>query len=194
MGLYISSSGCSYSADYAQDLYQWLLTGEDRSQQEQVKTEWIIRLGEQLSLAIQEASGADSVIFLNGDLGRGKAFMQAYDATTGQLRPGASLPQGLDRILVIQRLTLKKRMTNMAYVRSNQMVNERVPVMVAHLAMQQWLPGQAAPLQTATTFDAYTSPRPSQLVIALSDPQPGNLSLFLSQAFTNWWALAAKQQ
>lgn len=186
IGVYISSSGCSYTPDYAQDLFQWLSIGEDRSQQEQVKTEWIIRLGEQLTPALRTLSGADSVIFLNGDLSRGKAFMQSYDAALGKLKPGASLPKGLDEVVVIQKLTLKKRMANVAYVSSNRMVNERVPVMVAQLTAQRWAAGKPTPAVATLAFDARNSAKPSPLLVQFPKAEAG-MALFFSQLFTLWW-------
>ncbi|RMG57320.1 MAG: hypothetical protein D6722_25150 [Bacteroidetes bacterium] len=194
LAVYLSSKHFSMTETFNMEVAQFLTVDEDRSWMGRMKEEFMIRMGWLFTEQLQALSGADTVIFLNADLPRGRAFIDTYDASTGRLRRSApEALQDLDHILVLSPFSLGSRIHRSVYIRSNRMISERIPVEVIDMTLT-WLspmaPSQAR--ETRVCYDRLKTPRP---------PSPFDLHAehsgmgkVLSQAFSQWWDQEQGQQ
>lgn len=176
VGLYISSKAVSFTDAYHIGINQFLSIGEDRSWNENQKTEFLIRLGNRLAAEIQAVSQADTVIFLNANPVLGRSFQQMGSAELFETSV-------LDAVVSIDRLELEEREERLTYIRSNQLRVRKVYHKVAHLDMQTHLPtqnrldrvcwDQGKKTKEATGLDMFQKDSP--------------LGEFLSSVFSTWW-------
>lgn len=186
IGLYVSSAGFTFSEDYYQDIAQFLFIGENRAQEANVKAELMIRFGETLARELQRVSAADTVYFINGDMARGKSFVQSYDARTGLLKPLGAEFKDTDAVLIVQGVDMKMRMVNSTYIRSNEMKNERKAVRVGRMETLYALVADVnAVRRTSAKYDAYSSQKVANPFIFSA--QPSELGTFLGQLCATWW-------
>lgn len=187
IGLYLSSTGLSYTNDYSMDLALFLKTGdEDRSQVpvQQLKPEFLVRFGELFVQNLQRVAGADTAIFLNADMARATAFKQRYSTETGQLAPAANAD--IEYILVVKKLSLSRRMANSTYIRSNVMKTERVPVYVISATVQLFSEKGKTPPQTISlNYDSYNAPK--QPIVFDFNNENSPLGKALGDACSRWW-------
>ncbi len=128
IGIYFGSKEFQYSESYFLPIAQFLSVSEDRSYTGKMKNELLIRLGEQLAEQLPVISGADSVYFINGDMTRGRAFINSYDIKANRIYDPARVFEGTDYIMVLNSLDLSTRVENDIFIRSNRMLTERVHV------------------------------------------------------------------
>lgn len=187
IGLYISGKQFSFSDEYYMAISQFLQAEEDRSWGENVKTEFLVRLGERLRLELQVKTEADSVYFLNSDLERGSLFQQAYRAESNSHFLQSPLFDKTDFILVINEMDLSVRYVKSMIIRSNRMIPERTMVQKAALKVSWFTPQKRASLfETRTCYDAKLSENKGPLIDIYQDESA--MGSFLSRLFSAWWA------
>ena len=190
VGIYFSSREFQYSEDYNFPIAQFLSVGEDRSYSGKMKSELMIRLGEQLTEQLPQVSGADSVYFINADLQQGRAFINSYDAIDNRIYNPALIFQETDYIFVINSLDLTVRIESDVFIRSNRMLTERVRVKKAQMLLTVFdlADLKSLPLQLETCLDERTSPlQTSQFDFY---QQRSALGRFLGRLFTQSWQQA----
>lgn len=187
IGVFISSKSCGYASPFFIEIAQFLKQKEDRSNIGKMKSEFIIRFGSLFVEQLQLLTNADTVIFLNGDIERGRAFLAAYDSVTrGLIRPGAPL-QSLDRVLVIDPLFIHSRKHRSVFIRSNRVITEYIPVKLAELTVVSLRMTQPRnPHITEVCYDDFDSPKPTLQFDFLKEDS--KMGLYLSQTFSQWWA------
>jgi hypothetical protein len=190
LGVFISSQQVSFSDDYYMWINQFLTVEEDRSWGENVKNEFLIRLGEQLTLELAQKTGADSVYFLNRDLKRGRILLNAYQAESGELNlPAGALPN-TDMLLMLEDMQLSVRTTKSVIIRSNRMLTHRIKVKKARLGMS-WvdLKQKEKKRKVITCYDERESGEPPIILDILQGDSP--LGAFLSELYSAWWLQVA---
>lgn len=186
IGIYLSSSGFSYSNDYSLDIAQFLKLGEDRSQvpAQQLKPELMIRFGEMLTANVKRISAADSVMFLNADVARATAFRQRYNTETGVLAP--TTHRDFEYVFVIKQLACTRRMANSTYIRSNVMHTKRIPVHVVSATIQVFDErGSTPPQIIKVQYDSYTSPAQPPVFDFNNATSP--LGKTFGEVCSRWW-------
>ncbi|MDX2284823.1 MAG: hypothetical protein NW241_11710 [Bacteroidia bacterium] len=187
IGLYISSRECSYTGQFNQGIAQFLKLEEDRSQEERVKQELIIRLGALLCAQSPQVLGADTMYFLNSDLELGGRFRDAYDPQQRRLRSPVAL-RGTGRVLVLASMHLDTRIHTSVYARSNRMHTDRIPVRRAAMTLLLFDPGQNTPLASwQLCFDELLVPRRAYAYDFFAGES--NMGQFFSRLFTEWHAM-----
>ncbi len=186
VGVFISSRSLSYDLDFNIQVAQFLKIEEDRSNVGKMKNEFIIRLGELFSAQLQEKSNADTVYFLNADLKRGRALLEAYDTLSGNLlRPDPVLTE-LDHILIIDPLHIRSRIHRSVYIRSNRMITDYIPVKNTRLTVLYLNPQQPRqPQSVQVCYDEIEGPKRTTSFSFLEDKS--RLGTYLSQVFSQWW-------
>ena len=186
LGIYISSSQFDLPQKYAMSTAQFLSVGENRSGVGNQKSELMIRLGELISRQLNGLAAADSIIFLNGDLIKGRAFRAMYDRETNKLKDTIPALSGIEMVLVINELDLGTRSHQTVFFRSNQMYTKKIEVKTAELSatlLDPYVPELA--IQLSTCFDEYDSPKvPYHFNFYKADSKLGD---FFSRLFSNWW-------
>jgi len=186
LGIFISSRGLSYHPDFHLEVAQFLKLEEDRSNEGRMKSEFIIRLGELLVPQFQEVTGADTVIFLNADLTRGRDFVSAYDTMTSTLQaPSAELKE-LEDIWVIEPFKLDSRVHNSVFIRSNRMITERIPIKRTRMIISRVDPGREVDTRIQRVcYDDLQKEKPAlQFDILMKESKMGK---YLSFLFSQWW-------
>lgn len=188
VGVYISGKTVEFEGEYYMDMAQFLKQGEDRSQGENLKTEFLIRLGETWVQELQSILNAESVFFVNADVKKGKAFLKAYNTEYNSLE---ALPQAFrntDIVIVLRALSLQNRNEQSIIIRSNRMITDRIRSRTAEMEIIAFDPKTARPLfQTTTCLDEHRSPKKALLLHFY--PKESTFGLFLSRLFSKWWQL-----
>lgn len=186
IGLYLSSTHFQFDESYNIPVSQFLRVEEDRSQLGQLRSEFMIRLGEMFSRQLDSLSGADTVVFLNSDPGRIRAFRDAYDSEQDSLLRSPKI--GLDFVLVISEFDLQTRIHKSVYIQSNRMITDRIPIMVSRLRITLTdLQNPELRLPVRSCFDDQTSSKPKISFDFYAAGSP--LGKFLSHSFSRWWDL-----
>ena len=187
LAVYMSSKTFTLAEAFDMEVTQFLTVDEDRSWVGRMKEEFMIRIGWLFTEQLQALSGADTVIFLNADLPRGRAFLDTYDPETGRLRRSApEALQDIDHILVLSPFTLGSRIHRSVYIRSNRMISERIPVEVVDLTFTWLVPRAPSQVRSSRVcYDRLETPRPAEPF----DLHAGrsHLGKVLSQVFSQWW-------
>ena len=187
IGVYISSKTFSYPDEFYLPISQFLTLDDDRSWVGQMKAEFMIRLGWMYIEQLQALAQADTVYFLNAELGMGKAFQQIYDVENNIIgKPGEELAE-LDMVLVINPFTIQSRMHKSVFIRSNRMITERVPIKTCQFTVTLYdLHNLSLTLPTSICIDNQKSPNPAwHFDFHL---QKSSMGKFLSKCFSQWWA------
>lgn len=160
IGIYFGSKEFQYSQSYYLPIAQFLSVSEDRSYTGKMKNELLIRLGEQLAEQLPAISGADSVYFINGDVTRGRAFINSYDVKANRIYDPARVFEGTDYIIVLNSLDLSTRIENDFFIRSNRMLTERVHVKQGNMKLTLFDLGdlKTSPRIIETCLDERKSP------------------------------------
>jgi len=185
IGLYISSSGFELADGYFIPTAQFLSVEDDRSSIGELKAELMIRLGELLSEQLSMLSNADTVYFLNADVYKGRYFQQFYSTATNRLTDSLRL-ENTDLLVVINSLVLNIRKHRSVYIRSNQMVTERIPIKVADMSislLDPYVPDLA--IEAKTCYDEQKDKKVSYEFDFYRENS--KLGTFFSQLFSQWW-------
>jgi len=186
VGIYLSGKNVAFTDEYYMAISRFLKSGEDRSQGENIKTEFLVRLGEELRLELQIKTDADSVYFINSDIERGSAFLEAYDPLSNRLDLQSPLFRETDFILVINELDLNVHYIKSMVIRSNRMIPERTMVKKAHLKISWFAIGKLASLfETESCFDEKKNKNVPPILNLQNGESP--LGSFLSRVFSAWW-------
>ncbi|RMG26196.1 MAG: hypothetical protein D6730_09580 [Bacteroidetes bacterium] len=186
IGIYFSSREFSFNEDYYLYITQFLKIKEDRSYSGDMKPELLIRLGEMLTAQLQEVTGADTVFFVNADLKRGQRFMQVYQQDEGRLITGTDNLDDMDYILVLDHLRLTTRSTRAVYIRSNQMIPEKVIVKKANMHFSVFDTRQAQPIWgVEVCFDERATPKVPYAFDFHNEQS--NFGRFMARLFSQWW-------
>lgn len=163
IGVYFGSKEFQYPQSYYLPIAQFLSVSDNRSYTGKMKNELLIRLGEQLAEQLPGISGADSVYFINGDLTRGRAFINSYDVRANRIYDPARAFDGTDYILVLNSLDLSTRIENDVFIRSNRMLTERVHVKQGNMKLTLFDLGdlKTPPRVIETCLDERKSPEKS---------------------------------
>jgi hypothetical protein len=186
IGIYFSGKQFSFSDDNYMRMHQFLQADDDRSWGENMKAEFLVRLGERLRLELQVKTAADSVYFINSDRERGAIFLKAYNPASNSLSIQSPLFAQTDLILVMNELEFSARYIKSMIIRSNRMIPERTRVHQATLATSWFAVGKNASLfQTRLCFDEKVKP-PTSPIIDIYDGESA-LGTFLTQLYSYWW-------
>ncbi|MEM6264367.1 MAG: hypothetical protein AAGI38_17770 [Bacteroidota bacterium] len=189
LGFFIDSKTFSFDETYYLPAAEFLKVEEDRSAGAKVKNELMVRLGEIFVDQLQAATEADTVIFLNADLRRGKAFREVYTSGSKRMVKMPAALQGIDEVWVMGKMELTSRRENLSYIRSNRIVTQRLVVKVGQMQMVHFTLGgnNSAGETTQIIFDARKStckvPRTFDFFADSS-----SLGKFFSDLFSNWWS------
>lgn len=186
IGLYISSQGFSFDETFTMKISQFLTIGENRADLGRTKPEFIIRLGWMFAEQLQKVSRADTVIFLNADLPRGRVMKESYDSERRFLTRTHSELGDLEEILVINPFEMNARIHKSVYIRSNRMITDRIPipVMKAEFAFLDPLrPRLGEYVQVC--FDDQKTEEPTSYFHFHKKESP--IGSFLSKGFSQWW-------
>ncbi|MEM7375139.1 MAG: hypothetical protein AAF587_41480 [Bacteroidota bacterium] len=186
IGLYISSQGFSFDETFTMKISQFLTVGEDRSYLGKIKPELIIRLGWMFSEQLQQKSKADTVIFLNADLPRGRVMKESFDSERGFLTRTHEELSDLHEILVINPFEMRARIHKSVYIRSNRMITDRVPIPVlkaSFLFLDPIRPRLAEHIDVC--LDDQKSEAPTEYFYFHKKESP--MGSFFSKSFSQWW-------
>lgn len=185
VGIYFSGKQFSFGDGDYMRMSQFLQVGDDRSWGENIKAEFLVRLGERLRLEMQIKTGADSVFFINSDMERGAAFLEVYRPDHNTLDMQSPLFRDTDIILVMTELAFSDRYIKSMVIRSNRMIPSRTRVHKARLAMSWFAVGKQASLfQTTTCYDEKLKKKIDPTMDIYHDDSP--MGSFLSQLFSHW--------
>ncbi|MFK7973226.1 MAG: hypothetical protein AB8F95_22850 [Bacteroidia bacterium] len=177
VGLYISGKALSFDSKYYPLINQFLKVEEDRSWEENQKAEFMIRFGQRWATEVQQIAGADTVIFLNGDMELGTAYIKNG--------PKALVGKGsLDVIISLDSLKLQTRRERVSFIRSNKLYTSHKTIRFAQLHTTSYLPGVAGQSHTSC-FDEASHKFPPILMDMYAEISP--LGKFLSGLFSGWW-------
>ena len=186
IGLYISSQNFSFDEAFTMKITQFLTVGEDRSYLGRIKQEAIIRLGWLFSEQLQKLSQADTIIFLNADLPRGRVMKDSFDPEQRHLTRTHSELGDLHEILVLSAFQVQSRIHKSVYIRSNRMITDRIPIPVlkAEFAVLDPLrPRLSEAIQVC--LDDQKSPAPTEYFDFYRRQSP--MGSFFSKSFSQWW-------
>ena len=177
VGVYLSSKAVSFSEEYHIWINQFLSLENDRSWEENQKTEFLIRLGQRWAQEVQRVSGADTVIFLNGDLELGKTFLAEG--------PQALVDQGrVEVVLSLDSLRLKVRRERVSFIRSNRLLVSKRTIRHANLHTSLYQKGQE-PQYNHTCFDEFLHKFPPELLNFYTETSA--LGKFCTAVYSRWW-------
>ena len=186
IGIYFSSSRFQLPETYYMSVSQFLTIEEDRSYAGELKPELLIRLGNLLSGQLKETAEADTVIFLNADLVKGRALRAIYDPETNRLKTSTEILSDLDYILVFNQLELTSRIHKSVYIRENRMVTDRITVNMADLRVTVFNPTVSdLALEIHTCYDSQRSPKQTSYFDFYR--QQSSFGRFISTLFSVWW-------
>ncbi|MEM9987839.1 MAG: hypothetical protein AAF804_22335, partial [Bacteroidota bacterium] len=138
------------------------------------------------SAQLQEKSNADTVYFLNADLKRGRALVEAYDTLSGNLFRPASVLTELDHILIIDPMHIRSRIHKSVYIRSNRMITDNIPVKNTRLTVRYLDPARPKqPQSLQVCYDEINGPKRTTSFSFFEDES--RLGTYLSQVFSQWW-------
>lgn len=177
VGLYLGSKSVGIGSDYYILINQFLTLEEDRSWEENQKVEFLIRLGQRWSLELQQLSGADTVVFLNGDMELGKLYQM--NGAGEVLRSGR-----LDAVITLDSLSLATRIKRVNFIRSNKLLTSKLKIHNAQMHSSIYLPAREA-RHTQTCFDEDLHIFPPLLIDLYSEDS--SLGKFCSGLFSQWW-------
>ncbi len=186
VGFFISSRNLTLDPTFNIKVTQFLKLGEDRSWAGVLKNEYIIRLGELFSQQLQDLSLADTVVFLNGSPQQGRAFISVYDTLNYLMRRPDPALNGLDYILVIDEFELRSRIHNSTYIRSNRVLNERIPVEVFRIQFTLLKVGERGFQQQAKVCYDKIRTKVDSFAFDLYYKESAHGKV-LSRALTSWW-------
>ncbi|GAB4420383.1 MAG: hypothetical protein OHK0039_33920 [Bacteroidia bacterium] len=187
IGVFFSNHDLSYDEAFQIDLAQFLSIDNDRSFSGRMGEEMLIRLGELYIPQLQTLSQADTVLFLNADMQRGKAFQEVWDRDNQRLRRSHPQLEDLDYVFVLASLGIRARQHRSVYIRSNRMITELIPVPATRLSLMRYVPG--SPSQVAVQqvcYDKLQSPRPDAVFDFYA--ARSEMGRYLSWVFSQWWA------
>lgn len=186
IGIYFSGKQFSFSDDNYMRIHQFLQAEDDRSWGENMKAEFLVRLGERLRLELQVKTNADSVYFINSDMERGAAFLGAYNPEGNTLSLQSPLFAQTDLVLVMNKLEFSARFVKSMIIRSNRMIPQRTRIHQANMELSWFAVSKRNSLfETRICFDeklkSSTSP-----IIDMYDGESA-LGSFLTQLYSSWW-------
>lgn len=175
--MYVSSKAVSFDEDYYPWINQFLSFEDDRSWESNQKAEFLIRMGQRWSAEVQRASGADTVIFINGDM----------DLVTGYIRKGPQVlvnSGDLDALVSLDSLDLLTRREQVSFIRSNKLLTTKRTIRHASLSTSTYLPGEKA-AAWSTCYDEDQHKFPPQLIDMYADVSV--LGKYCTGLFSSWW-------
>ncbi len=193
LGLYISSTDIDYSDHYYLPISQFLTIGENRSAEDKMKTEFLIRLGEMLSEQIAKVTNADTVYFINANVSMGKAIRNAYNKDTHTLISVDAFFD-MDYMIMIDELKLTSFKKRSVFIRSNQMYSEPIDVKRAEMHTAFFQQSALTSMNNYQTCMDESIPYNEELYFNFFSNKSA-MGNFLSKLFSSWWdQLLSNQQ
>lgn len=188
VGVYISSKAVVYPTDYYIPIAQFVTRDNDAAWNGRLKAEFLIRMGWLLSEQLGALSEADTVLFLNADLPRGRAMQAAYDPVLNRISPGEEALDDVNFIIVLDHMDLDVRLHRSVFIRSNRMITERIPIKKVHCRLTLFdLASPDLVLPTEVCLDDMNDKNPPEWYFDFYR-QESKLGQFLSKIYTQWWA------
>ena len=176
-GIYLSSKAMSFDSDYHIWINQVLSLEDDRSWEDNQKVEFLIRLGKRWSAELQRISGADTVIFINGDVELGKQYLES--GAVEMLRTGK-----FDAVISLDSLFLETRSKRVNFIRSNKLLTAKRTIRHARMHSTVYRNGKP-PLTLSTCFDEDLHKFPPVLIDLYAEDSV--LGKFCSGLLSQWW-------
>lgn len=185
VGVYFSKKNFEFSDQWLKPLMQFIKAGEGQNVTiEDLKLQAIILIGNSFSDQLDTVVGADSVYFLNENPELAMEFMRGYGLGTRNSNPLGSSFQETDYIMVVNPIKLETYPTNSVYVRSNQIITEKIDVRRARLSIDLF---EVPSGKKVATTNSCTDERDTKVPVLKFDLESDNSvsGKFLSKSFTH---------